>query len=567
MKRYEKFDFQDMTKKGHNYLTTMVDSKYDYLPYWLVNISSVPAFAQHVRVDDAELVASWYEAIVCTQYILGEDDKAGKVEQGLKKHLLDYWGNEGLRYHGEDFPWTKTIHSSLHEMGYILSALNRLLEKEPDNHEAAKRASELVRGMRKLVLHRKKKIFWSGDYDFEEKVYEFPGDVYLKDGGWNSECVTGRGEESIRNSVVLHALVIRAELFHDEVALDLAEGIANHLLGPARYFNWKGEFFGHVHSTLWFAAGLARLGRIMSKDNYINKANEIFLYVKSISSEFGWVPEYAQWHPMNEEHCETCCIRDMILCAFELMDAEPTYDYWDLINKFTRNQLSEQQIKDGSFIALDNTIKDTEDMTWENMDKRIVGGWSGGGEPNSLSLARFRSIAGCCVGTAPQALYDVWERIIEEKNGAIYVNLPIEKNSPLGNIEIGYPNEGYMKITAGKAGQYRLRHHPWMGERFNVSVNGTSQHITYANDGTIQVRNVNTGDIIELSHILKAEDKHETVRGIDFCISWHGPDVTNIDPPGLALRLYQREEGIEKEYPKVGGNKEMLEIKPTQQKK
>ena len=55
----------------------------------------------------------------------------------------------------------------------------------------------------------------------------------------------------------------------DEVALDLATGIANHLLGPSRYFNYKFEFFGHVHSALWVAAGLIYLYRIVGKEKYL----------------------------------------------------------------------------------------------------------------------------------------------------------------------------------------------------------------------------------------------------------------------------------------------------------
>lgn len=226
----------DVAAKGRNYITSMVDDKYDYLPYWYIMINESPAYAKHVRVDDAELVASWYEAIVDLQKILGKDDRSQAVEAGFKRHLLNSWGPKGLRYH-EPFPWTNTQHSSFHEMGYVLNAMNLLQQEEPDNAEVQQRAEGLVKGMRELVIDRKIHTFWSGDFDVPEKTYEFPNDVYLQDGGWVMERLTGRGETSIRNGVILYPLAVRADLYKDPVALELAEGTANYLLGVSRYFN------------------------------------------------------------------------------------------------------------------------------------------------------------------------------------------------------------------------------------------------------------------------------------------------------------------------------------------
>ncbi len=182
--------------------------------------------------------------------------------------------------------------------------------------------------------------------------------MLLKNGGFDLSCTTGRGEASIRNGIMLHAVVRHYQLTSDEASLDLAKtGLANHLIGLSRYFNYRGEFFGHVHSAAWVAAGLVLLGRLTGTDRYVEFGRMIYEYVRSLSSSFGWVPEYAQWHPMSEEHCETCCIKDMIECGLELVDAG--YDEpWDLVNRFVRNQLDEQQIKDGSFVPVDSSRAD-----------------------------------------------------------------------------------------------------------------------------------------------------------------------------------------------------------------
>ena len=543
---YEKYDILKCAEFSFNYLTRMVDKKYDYLPYWLISVNEVPAWAKHCRVDDAELVASWYEGLTSVREMLGTEE-GREVEEGFKKHLLRSWGKDGLRYH-ENYPWTNTMHASFHEMAYILSALNRWQAQEPDNKEVDQRAGELVRGMRSLVYERKTRVFWSGDFPFEEKVYEFPNDIYLQDRGWDFTCVTGRGEQSIRNGMMLHALVKRWQLTGDKVALDLAEGVANHLLELSRYFNYKGQFFGHVHSAVWFASGLVLLGRLSGEERYVAKGRNIYEYVLSLSSSFGWVPEYAQWHPMREEHCESCCIKDMIECSFELIKAG-FEQYWDVINRFARNQLAEQQIKDGSFVSVDNSREDTPDTTFKDIDQRVVGGYSGGAEPNSISLARFRSIAGCCCGVAPQAVYLVWKNIVIDDDGRVVVNLPIEKDGRAAKIEIGYPNEGMMIVTAKKKGDYLIRTFPFMGERIRLTVNGKVRNLLYRGR-CLEVTDVKTGDKIKLEHNIEEIVSQEKVRGTEYEVTWKGCDVVDLNPPGLPLRLYQRKLGVPKEIPR-----------------
>ena len=85
-KKYEKFDLKAVAKRGEQFIINMTDEKMDHLPYWYVQINENPAYARHVRVDDAELVASWYEAIVCCIKILGDetDERAFEVRDGLK---------------------------------------------------------------------------------------------------------------------------------------------------------------------------------------------------------------------------------------------------------------------------------------------------------------------------------------------------------------------------------------------------------------------------------------------------------------------------------------------------
>lgn len=563
-----KLDLRENARLALNYLTTMVDPAHDYLPYWLVSVHVDPPFARHCRVDDAELVASWYEAITAIRRVFGFEEGA-EVQAAFKRHLLNSWGEHGLRFH-EKFPWTDSIHSSFHEMAYILGALNRSMEEDDTRgDEVRSRAHDLVEGMRKLAIERKTVTFWGGDVPKpeDEWEYEFPNDVYFRDRGWDMSCHTGRGEHAIRDGMMLHSLVHYYELTGHETALDLASGMARQILGTSRYFNYKGEFFGHVHSAVWVASGLALLGKLTENQRFVKRAKDIYDYVLSISSTFGWVPEYAQWHPPYEEHCETCCIKDAIQCGLQLADCG--YDeYWDVVNRFARNQLVENQIKDGSFLADKVLDRDDEDgHTWRDMDRRIVGGFSGGAEPNSISLVRFRSIAGCCVGTAPQAIALVYERTMERAGDAVWLNMPVDCETSDATVETGYPADGSIRVTMKTSGDLIVRTAEWMGP-VTMAVNG--REVAPVNVGhAVKASGLAAGDVFTLHHPIREVVRAETVRGVNFQVHWSGPDVVKLEPSGLPLRLYVRTQAERKSVEALEARRRAAsghEVRPTQQK-
>ena len=540
---YEKFDLLQSARLVRHYITNMVDPAYDNLPYWLLLPNKKPAEAAHCRVDDAELVGSWYEGLTCCMRMLG-DDEGEEVRQSLRRHLMKSWGEHGLRF-CEKYPWTHTVHASFHEMGYILPAMNLITAEYPEDEEAERRTAALVRGMRELVIERKVRTFWSGDSEEPEPVYEFPNDVYLKYGGFDLTRHTGRGEQPIRNAVALPALVNRWELKKDEVALDLAQGLANHVLGVSRYFNYKMEFFGHVHSAVWFAAGIVKLGRLTGDARYIDKGKGIFDYALSLSSSFGWLPEYAQWHPMEEEHCETCCIKDMIVCAHELIACGYT-EYWDVMNRFARNQLMENQVRYTGYVVCDNTRPDENGVTYRDIDKRMLGGFTGGSEPNSISLTRFRSIAGCCVGTAPVALKTVWDDAVTPEGEILTVNIPLDKETADYTLSSGIPNEGTVKITNKKGGKTGFRTYGWMPTSA-LYLNGVK--IDAMEQNGVVFASLAPGDTLELRFDLETASHKEHVRGVDYTVVTRACDVVDLLPRGEHIRLYQRDLSIPKYYP------------------
>lgn len=543
---YEQYNLKNDAKLALSYIDNMTDRKYNYLPFWLTMPHKKPAEAEHCRVDDAELVGSWLEAVDALIGILGKEGEAENLYNGFRGQILSCWGDKGLRYHRK-YPWTHTVHASFHEMGYILPALNRLVKNNPEDTEAEQRASALVRGMRSLAIERKVRTFWSGDAYETKPIYEFPNDVYLMDGGFDLSRHTGRGEQSIRNAVMLHALVDRYVIAKDDVALDLALGIANHLLGPSRYFNYKREYFGHVHSSCWVAAGLIYLGRVTNEEEYITAGEQIYNYTKSLGSSFGWIPEYAQWADPANEHCETCCIKDMILCADELIKCGKE-KYWTDLNSFGRNQLTENQIKYTGYVVADNTREDEDGHTFKNLDKRLLGGYTGGSEPNSISLTRFRSIAGCCVGTGPIALGILWNNVVTDTNGILTVNIHTEKETDKWTLSHDMPDNGNIRLALKTAATAGFRLYDWMGDRVQLTVNG-KEVVAKNENGIIYAENLCAGDVLELAFNIETVVKKEFFAGREYTEYWRGGDMVDLTPRGEHIRLYQRDLNVPKHYP------------------
>ena len=543
--RYRQYSLTEDAERVLSYINNMTDRAYDYLPFWLVVPHKKPAEAEHCKVDDAELVGSWFEAVDSLEGILGKSEVTRELYNGFRSQLMDSWGEHGLRFH-KKHPWTHTIHSSFHEMGYILPALNRLVKNDPDDKEAEARAAGLVRGMRSLVIERKVRSFWSGDSVEDLPLYEFPNDIYVKGKGFDYSHHTGRGEQAIRNAVSMHALVDRYVIAGDEVALELAIGLANHLLGPSRYFNYKMEFFGHVHSSVWIASGLIYLGRTIGEEKFINAGRGIYSYVRSLSSSFGWVPEFAQWKPQSEEHCETCVLKDMILCCEELIKCG--YDeYWNDMNLFARNQLTENQIKYTGYVVSDDSLPDKDGKTYHHLVERIIGGYTGGSEPGSISINRFRSIAGCCVGTAPIALGILWKNAVTEKDGVLTVNIHTEKHTADYSLTHRMPDEGQITLNVKRDCRAGFRIYPWMGEELTLSVNGTTVECV-REDGAIYA-DLTAGQALTLSFPMDTVVKKEFFAGREYTEYWRGGDLIDLEPRGEHIRLYQRDNEVPKYYP------------------
>ncbi len=546
---FKSFDPLEHASLSIDYLTQMTDPAFGNLPYGFVAPMHIPPFAEHGRMDDAELVASWYEGLSCAREVLGTS-KGADVEESLYTQLVEAgWDfDSGLRFPVRR-PWSgPTDYCVLSEMASVLSALNRAIEVDQKDKKAEARAVGLVKGLRKIVIDHQCRAVDIGEIALEEPCYSFQNDVFILGKGFDSALGTCHADWILRYSVLIDPLVQRHILTKDTGALELAVGLANTITSLSHYFTNKNEFAGHVHSAMWTAKGLAKLGRVTGQDKYVAKAKGLYDFVRRSSSAFGWVPEYMQWQLIADERCEACCIKDMMQCALELVDCGFP-EYWDDVHRFWRNHLAQSQIVETDFMPKStDKVKDTEQRTYKNIAERVKGAFSGCSSPNSVSLARYRSIAACCSASAPQAMLSAWRRAAEFSRGNLIVNFPVDFENQVAKVTVGYPNTGYVRIKLKKPCRVIVRVFPWMPAPHEGTIDGRPAGLERRDD-QVSFPSAEKGAVLEFKHELKMRRVMENVMGLDFFGLWKGPDMVDILPHGFGVRLYQRIEGMPFDVP------------------
>ena len=116
------------------------------------------------------------------------------------------------------------------------------------------------------------------------------------------------------------------------------------------------------------------------------------------------------------------------------------------------------------YVTVDNSIPDQNGITWRDLDKRMLGGYTGGSLPNSISLSKFRFIAGCCAGMAPIALEIVWNIAIQQNSDTVIVQILITRNLEDAVVKCEYPNEGIVSVTMKKRSNVAFRYYRFMGD-------------------------------------------------------------------------------------------------------
>jgi hypothetical protein len=249
--------------------------------------------------------------------------------------------------------------------------------------------------------------------------------------------------------------------------------------------------------------------------------------------------------------CETCMVADMVTLAIKL-SAGGIADYWDDVDRWVRNQLSEQQLMSTDWVyrmAERQPRKPVQpNETADHVAERNLGAFAGWAAPNDFTrryLGYEATIMHCCMGNGTRTMYYVWEHIVEHKNDGLRVNLLLNRASPWADVYSHNPYQGRLEVKVKKAcREISVRAPEWI-ESGSPSITATraGSTVPLAWDGRYlrTIGPANPGDLIVFSFPIETQTVKQTIAGVPYTLEIKGNTVVSISPGGENGPLYRRE--------------------------
>lgn len=333
-------------------------------------------------------------------------------------------------------------------------------------------------------------------------------------------------------------------------AKELAGKLAQYLKNRAGIFDNQGHFIALHYFTdrpsLHFAHHANALEG-MIEYSLATKDMEFATFVKKSyewarnrgSPLIGYFPEYIKLWPDNRdfEDTETCCIADMIQIAIGLTEMG-VGDYWDDVDRFLRNQFSENQLP----IARENG----ERYWWAD----VGGAFASWALPNEFDAPKniWTSFTLCCTANAGRALHKAWSKMINYKDGSLKLNLLLNRASAWIDVNSYIPYEGRVDIKIKKPLKELLVRIPeWIqsGSKDVVcDINNTPRQFNWL-DRYINLGAVNPNDAVVVKFPISERTQKETIGKVDgkpaeYTFIIRGNNVVDINPQGKTEPQYYR---------------------------
>jgi hypothetical protein len=299
-----------------------------------------------------------------------------------------------------------------------------------------------------------------------------------------------------------------------------------------------GHFHGHTIGTL----ALTEYAAAVSYRALLDWCKSSYEWAKTQGSSLvGFFPEMIV---PDYPSCESCEVADMIAIALKLTQAGAG-DYWDDVDRWTRNQFAENQLTDGDWIyRLAETMPKTPVEYNENADqlvKRNLGAFAGWASGNEWAL--HNGIMHCCTGNSTRALYYVWENIVTSQGDELRVNLLLNRASAWTDVYSFIPYEGRVKVKLKKpCGRVLVRAPEWIesaSRQLSSTINGSPRELRW--EGRyVNVGAANPGETIDLTFPIPTRTVQETLGTVRYTLEIKGNTVVSIDPPGKFGALYER---------------------------
>ena len=339
----------------------------------------------------------------------------------------------------------------------------------------------------------------------------------------------------------------------DKQALDMARRLAAFMLKPsmwtargegmivpAEHGRWRGHFHTHTMGLI----GLAEYAIVFNDSRAKRIVNEAYLHARSVGiSRLGFFP--AVIRPPRQKQAsdagaggsspqvsETCAVADMIALAIRLSQAG-IGDYWDHVDQYVRNHLVECQmlrrdlleeiISSGPAYEVDSTTE-----TSENVLERSIGAFVSGSDPTWL----YAWYTMCCQGNGSMGLYEAWKAILDHSDGAVRVNLLLNRASPWLDVDSYLPYEGRVVLKNKTARKANLRIPSWVDKKVvRCYVNDQEASPHWLNNYLV-VEDLRPSDVVRVEFPVAESTEKFTLPsyGQQYTCNFRGNTLVDISP-------------------------------------
>ena len=333
-------------------------------------------------------------------------------------------------------------------------------------------------------------------------------------------------------------------------AIKLARKIVNYMRYQSGYFGKDGSFIGgtHFHSHTIDLLQMLECAIAQNDDElkaYVKKSYE---WAKRCPGACSLTGFFAENIDANYKTCESCEVADMLALAAKLSQAG-IGDYWDDADRWSRNQFFESQLMRTDWVKARVKSKPAHapdaNLTTERVPERNIGAFAGWSTPNDWWNGAGGPFMHCCTGNGTRAIYYVWEHMLDYQDGALKINLLMNRASKWADVYSYVPYEGRIDVKIKKScKKASVRMPEWVTgdkqQKVACTVNGKEAGFTWKGR-SIHLGPAQPGDRIVVTFPISEWTAKEKIGGVDYTYTLRGNTVISVDPPGKICPIYQRD--------------------------
>ena len=576
-------DLAERSRLAVHASTSIADPAADDEVFWLVDFLRNPPVMVHDFNDSVLQLEGLLESVPLGRTASGSSENDDVDHTWMSNWVLRGLGPDGLLYipmGGR--PWGRTAVLMPNQRAFRPDGSGVAVDDSSVSQIASAYTCQRVMPAMTLYYMRDQNPMWKAAIEkmvqrlsqlaiSRDNFVYWPDGVLEPNGSYGSHTEMPTGISCIEwggNGRLIQALAQYYTVTGYEPALELASKLTKYIRLHAQYYTPEGVWLADELEKTWLKSfdlkdllqgghGHAHTIGLLSVLEYGLAANdrEAIAFARG---GFDWgrangVPLlgfFPEFYVPGYRTCETDTISDMLGVGVKL-SAAGVADYWDDIDRWVRNQFSEQQLTTTDWIqraaerSASKPVKTNE--TTDQVAERNLGGFAGWAAPNDFThryLGHEASIMHCCMGNGTRALYYVWEHIVGYKDDELRLNLLLNRASPWADVYSHIPYEGRVEIKMKKP----CRH---LAVRVPEWVESGSPQVTAAREGSpvrllwvgryVQTGSVNPGDTVVLSFPIATQTVRQTIAGTAYTMQIRGNTVVSMSPGGENGPLYRRE--------------------------